>query len=175
MAFFPKTETVSWGLAINEWPPNNSGTISDGTCFKENFDYYGNDVKLLYASNSSSCQMECQINEDCKFWTYNTLSNGRDLNCWLKSSDSFTSMKSNRISGPKYCGNYYLTKTYLIYSFGIGISQYIGLADEANVCLIRMAQIIWSTRRLVRVLLDIQSNFYWISSRAIFLLLLVNV
>ena len=105
------------GLAINEWRPNNSGTISDGTCFKENFDYYGNDVKSLYASNSSSCQMECQINEDCKFWTYNTLSNGRDLNCWLKSSDSFTSMKSNRISGPKYCGNYYLTKIYLYLQF----------------------------------------------------------
>ena len=91
--------------------------VSGAKCFEENFDYYGNDVKSLYASNSSSCQMECQINEDCKFWTYNTLSNGRDLNCWLKSSDSFTSMKSNRISGPKYCGNYYLTKTYLYLQF----------------------------------------------------------
>ena len=34
-----------------------------------------------------------------------------------------------------------------------------------------MAQIIWSTRRLVKVLLGIQQKFYQMSSRAIFLLL----
>ena len=34
-----------------------------------------------------------------------------------------------------------------------------------------MAQIIWSTRRLVKVLLGIQQKFYQTSSRAIFLLL----
>ena len=34
-----------------------------------------------------------------------------------------------------------------------------------------MAQIIWSTRCRVKVLLDIQQKFYWTSSRAIFLLL----
>ena len=37
-------------------------------------------------------------------------------------------------------------------------------------CII-MAQIIWSTRRLVKVLLGIQQKFYQTSSRAIFLLL----
>ena len=37
-----------------------------------------------------------------------------------------------------------------------------------------MAQIIQSTRRLVKVLLDIQQKFYWMFSRAIFLLLYVE-
>ena len=39
---------------------------------------------------------------------------------------------------------------------------------------ILLGQIIWSTRRLVKVLLDVQQKFYWKSSRAIFLLMEVQ-
>ena len=70
-------------------------------CFAENLDFFGNDVKKSIAPNATSCQMECQQTEECKFWSFNT---GEGKNCWLKSNNQHKEHKFNRISGPKYCG-----------------------------------------------------------------------
>ena len=51
-----------------------------------------------------ACQIECQENTGCNFWTYATSSGGKGLNCWLKTNGQFKQKKSNRVSGPKYCG-----------------------------------------------------------------------
>ena len=52
----------------------------------------------------SGCQFNCQQNQECQVWTFNSLSGGKGNNCWLKTSDAFMSYSCNRISGPKYCG-----------------------------------------------------------------------
>ena len=51
-----------------------------------------------------TCQLECQQNEKCKFWTYDTTSRGPGLNCWLKTNGDYKKQNTARISGPKYCG-----------------------------------------------------------------------
>ena len=53
----------------------------------------------------------------------------------------------------------------------IGMIRYIALIKKIHHVVLIMAQIIWSTRSLVKVLLGIQQKFYQTSSRAIFLLL----
>ena len=73
-------------------------------CFKKDHDFYGNDVKSVSASSPNSCQIECQHNEDCEFWTYREEKNSKVLNCWLKSNNNFRVWKKDRIAGPKYCG-----------------------------------------------------------------------
>ena len=54
----------------------------------------------------SGCQYNCQQNQECQVWTFNSMSGGKGNNCWLKTSDAFMSFSSPcvRISGPKYCG-----------------------------------------------------------------------
>ena len=52
----------------------------------------------------SGCQFNCQQNQECQVWTFNSMSGGKGNNCWLKTSDAFMSYSCNRISGPKYCG-----------------------------------------------------------------------
>ena len=77
--------------------------LLDSGCFDRNIDFYGNSVKIVSGSNPTTCQQECQQNQNCKFWTYDTSSNGIGLNCWLKNKDDFKLQKSERTSGPKYC------------------------------------------------------------------------
>ena len=71
-------------------------------CFTENIDFYGNDLKKFKpVPNAKDCQLKCQQTEGCKFWSYKPVE-GKD--CWLKTNNNFKEDKSNRISGPKYCG-----------------------------------------------------------------------
>ena len=78
--------------------------LLDSDCFDTNIDFYGNSIIVVSGVNPTTCQQECQQNEECKFWTYDTASNGLGLNCWLKSKDDFKVQNSERTSGPKYCG-----------------------------------------------------------------------
>ena len=78
--------------------------LESSKCFEENTDYYGYDIDWVSASNPLNCQLKCQFNEKCKFWTYNTASGGNGLNCWLKSNGDYIVPNFERASGPKYCG-----------------------------------------------------------------------
>ena len=77
--------------------------LLESNCFDKYIDFYGSSIKVVSVSNPTTCQQECQQNKECKFWTYDTSSNGIGLNCWLKNKDDFKLQKSERTSGPKYC------------------------------------------------------------------------
>ena len=77
----------------------------DSDCFKYDMDFPGNDIKFATAKNISACQIECQQHIDCKFWSFNTASDGSGPNCWLKTKDDYKSHRPDRTSGPKHCGN----------------------------------------------------------------------
>ena len=127
-----KLSEVSYILSLINNPVwkyyyNNTCFFQDGACFKDCIDYYGNDVVATSARDAagksswisivqingylfttyyyiSGCQFNCQQNQECQVWTFNSKSGGKGNNCWLKTSDAFMSYSCNRISGPKYCG-----------------------------------------------------------------------
>ena len=70
-------------------------------CF-ENFDYPGNDVTHFTHGvvGEKACQLKCQENDQCSFWTYDV----NYQNCWLKNGKSKLRVPPNPcISGPKFC------------------------------------------------------------------------
>ena len=70
-------------------------------CF-EAFDYPGNDIThFTYGVfGEKSCQLKCQENDQCSFWTYDV----DYQNCWLKNGKSRLRVPPNPcISGPKFC------------------------------------------------------------------------
>ena len=70
-------------------------------CF-EKFDYPGNDITHFTNGviGEKSCQLKCQENDQCSFWTYDV----NYQNCWLKNGKSRLRVPPNPcISGPKFC------------------------------------------------------------------------
>ena len=63
--------------------------------------YPSNDIitTAIVVNDAASCQKECQKNDQCQFWTFNS-GNGA---CWLKSDKTSESPGAGKTSGPKFC------------------------------------------------------------------------
>ena len=78
-------------------------TYESEICYEENINYYGNDIGLTPGvATAENCQVKCQQNDQCLFWTYCTLDWCKE-NCFLKSGKSNVEPSSSSISGPRYC------------------------------------------------------------------------
>ena len=98
-------------------------TFLDTECFEKNIDFYGNDIKFVSGANPLTCQQECQQNDKCEFWTYDTSTGGIGLNCWLKTKGDYRIQNSDRASGPKYCGKieikFFFQRLYIFKCFNV--------------------------------------------------------
>ena len=96
-----------------------SAFADDENCFEEDIVYAGEPVDGIdnkYIANITSakdCQKECQNNDACKFWTWNSPNFKRNKNtCWLKAGKGTERTKAGKISGRKTCG-----KTFIGFQF----------------------------------------------------------
>jgi PAN domain len=62
------------------------------------FDYPGNDIRNFSSNSARSCQLECQKEAACNFFSFGVSMK----NCWLKTSGAIRNINSDRISGPKH-------------------------------------------------------------------------
>ena len=70
------------------------------TCIEQDTDYFGNDIGGAGKVDSAeSCQLKCQEIENCKYWTWDSSSEG----CWLKHKKSNVGPKPGVHSGSKFC------------------------------------------------------------------------
>ena len=68
-------------------------------CLENKVDYFGNNLKELdFVPSASHCQFECQKNESCTFFTFNT-ENGK---CFLKTNNVAVA-NDTAVSGPRFC------------------------------------------------------------------------
>ena len=78
---------------------------SNTDCYVQDRDYAGNDLqKMADAASAVECQQNCQALPDCKFFTYvlpEDTSEGQD--CFAKTSDAGSYVRTLRVSGPQYC------------------------------------------------------------------------
>jgi hypothetical protein len=58
-----------------------------GNVYKDNWNYYGDDIDMIPSSNRTSCALACTQSASCNSWTLDTPSG----NCWLKSAAGGTS------------------------------------------------------------------------------------
>jgi len=90
--------------------PNLNG---DCDCWERNFDYSGADLPIrnnpAQVKGAQECQKLCQATESCSHWTWerkNRRRTGRRTSqCWLKSSGFRKGSNSERVSGPRNCGD----------------------------------------------------------------------
>lgn len=102
-AYIPEKECPDYTTSSTIVSRNNNNK-----CFDHNIDYYGNDIKKgeLRVKSVKGCQLECQNNDECKYFSYekNKNNSNKKNKCWLKTKKTDDIRKDNkRISGPKYC------------------------------------------------------------------------
>ena len=68
-------------------------------CHETGIDYNGNDVGNIPNANLDLCDQACKDNENCQFYSFNTL-NGK---CWLKHSRRGKTVNEGTVSGSKRC------------------------------------------------------------------------
>jgi PAN domain len=61
------------------------------------FDYPGNDIRNFSANSARSCELECQKEVACNFFSFGV----SIKTCWLKTTAAIRNKNSDRISGPK--------------------------------------------------------------------------
>ena len=72
-------------------------------CIENKTDYYGADVDNLFDVESpEDCQLECQADIRCEYWTYWKDSHPPKT-CILKSAKLQVNQNDWLTSGPKYC------------------------------------------------------------------------
>ena len=77
-------------------------------CIENKTDYYGADVENLFDVESpEDCQLECQADHRCEYWTFGYIV---ALTCILKSAKLQVSQNDIYTSGPKYCPGNMVTK-----------------------------------------------------------------
>ena len=66
-------------------------------------DYPQNDIiRIDDILNHEACQFVCQIHLECQFWIYNNDTNS-NKDCWLKNQKGDSTLRTQMISGPKFC------------------------------------------------------------------------
>ena len=70
-------------------------------CFVEDMGWPGNEIGTapITVDDPASCQKECQKNDECQVWSFNSGSGA----CWLKTEKASESPGGGRTSGPKFC------------------------------------------------------------------------
>jgi len=89
--------------------PNLNG---DCDCWERNFDYTGADLPInnnpAQVKGAQECQKLCQNTQSCSHWSWERKqrrrTGRRTSQCWLKSSGFRKQAQSQRISGPRNCG-----------------------------------------------------------------------
>ncbi len=96
-------------------------------CFSVGRDFGGANIVTVNAPSAHECQIECQKNPECMFFTYDLSSQ----NCWLKNAKINDYPNPVCISGPRKCyeGTYLNFPTFyleflFIYCFEIEISAF---------------------------------------------------
>ena len=89
-----------------------------GSCFEEDTVYKGEPLKevnpIKDVESALDCQVQCQENPDCEYFTWNSGTGGGKWNkknantCWLKSTQGNIKMNcgkkcTGRTSGAKFC------------------------------------------------------------------------
>ena len=78
-------------------------------CFQDGLAYRGDAVPGIPSNipnvmSAKDCQKECQNDNDCQFWTWNSPNVPKNKNtCWLKAGKVQLRAKSGKISGPRTC------------------------------------------------------------------------
>lgn len=73
-------------------------------CFDRNLDYHGGDILIVpsFETNAYLCQERCQKNEECRFFTFQTIEGGG--HCFLKNAKNSPPRDCPTCtSGPKLC------------------------------------------------------------------------
>ena len=92
---------------------NQNPTILPVTdeCFEEYIDYKGNDIaKYTSVATPEDCQVKCQHNDKCKYWTYGHITENQYWyagHCFLKNAKSNLGPKAALTSGPRNCPSKY--------------------------------------------------------------------
>ena len=77
---------------------NKTLIIAESYCLQSKTDFNGSDVAMVnFVPSASHCQFECQKNDACRFFTFN--SGGK---CFLK-TNNVAGANNIAISGPKFC------------------------------------------------------------------------
>lgn len=85
---------------------NKSYVPADFGCLEYDIDYDGNGLTFIDNVQSvKDCQRHCQLDVDCKVFSYVTPAYGGSytLRCYLKTSSAGWMLRPNKISGPKFC------------------------------------------------------------------------
>jgi len=85
---------------LNATNSSNEQNLTDW-CYEDSTDFNGHDLEGTTADSAYACQVQCQANPECFFFTFKT-NNGK---CWQKDADaqSGRSIHYSAQSGPKYC------------------------------------------------------------------------
>ena len=90
--------------------PNVNG---DCDCWEKNFDYLGADLPIRnnpsQVKSAQECQKLCQATNSCSHWSWERRNKRRNRRktsqCWVKSSGFSKQSNSQRVSGPRNCGD----------------------------------------------------------------------
>ena len=88
-------------------------------CYEENIDYSpGNHFKVhLDIAHAEDCQLLCQQDPNCKYWTYGEESWHKSWlrrRCWLKNVKENVEPYVGVTSGPKNCPSSYGPSKYIL-------------------------------------------------------------
>ena len=74
-------------------------------CFDNETDYAGGDIEHFFdIQNPEDCQVECQSDPRCEYWSYAHYDHANPAKtCYFKSSKGQVIQNNILTSGPKYC------------------------------------------------------------------------
>jgi len=92
--------------AASYYPSNDPTAIAMGpktciSCFQYQYCYFGNSISVVLSISPQDCQLKCQQDSRCSFFSFSWIGNG----CALKSDDSAGPLMASLscVSGPKTC------------------------------------------------------------------------
>jgi len=95
-------------LVLKECPQKNEG--EETSCFVDGIAYNDGHIRgdpmefLGIVATAKECQVKCQQNDECNFFTWRTNDYPRKPNsCWLKTAKGTEKINPGKVSGPKVC------------------------------------------------------------------------
>jgi hypothetical protein len=74
-------------------------------CIEDKFDYTGDDIATTSAESALDCQMQCEKNPKCQFWTWGKPSGSDVKKCFLKDHIKERKENDDTTSGTKDCSS----------------------------------------------------------------------
>jgi len=94
-----ESKTQNWGIGGSVVAPALAPALP-ADCLRNDYNYYGNDIKYVFTATVERCQKRCQETEGCVVFSWVT-----NWHCWLKSADKGGEYSSDVISGPRTCSS----------------------------------------------------------------------